>query len=64
MKLDVDSLVKTADGFYEKAEATGEIQHVTKGNALKRAAKEKTDSLLDIERQLVGKLDELRNCLA
>ena len=34
IKLDIESLRKTADTYYEKAESTGDLSHVTKGNAL------------------------------
>ena len=62
MKLDIDALHKTADTYYEKAESTGDITHVTKGNALNRAAKEKSASLCDLEKKLEKKLQKLKQC--
>ena len=39
MKLDIDSLVKSADDFSVKAEETGQMTLVTKSSALRKAAK-------------------------
>ena len=42
MKLDIDSLVKSADDLSIKAEKTGQLTLVTKSNALRKTAKDKT----------------------
>lgn len=45
-----------------KAEATGQLTFVTKSNALRKAAKEKTLQLQEIEDKLNGKLEALKGC--
>ncbi|CAH3038939.1 unnamed protein product [Pocillopora meandrina] len=62
MKLDVDSLLKSADDLSFKAEATGQLTFVTKSNALRKAAKEKTLQLQEVEDKLNGKLEALKGC--
>ena len=62
MKLDIDSLVKSADDFSVKAEETGQMTLVTKSNALRKAAKDKTLQLQDVEDKLNGKLEALKHC--
>ena len=54
MKLDVDSLVKSADDLSIKAEETGQLTLVTKSNALRKAAKDtcKTLQLQEVEDKL------------
>ena len=62
MKLDIDSLVKSADDFSIKAEETGQLTLVTKSNALRKAAKDKTLQLQEVEDKLNGKLEAFRGC--
>ena len=62
MKMDIDSLVKSADDFSVKAEETGQMTLVTKSNALRKAAKDKTLQLQDVEDKLNGKLEALKGC--
>ena len=62
MKLDTDSPVKSADDFSVKAEETGQMTLVTKSNALRMSAKDKTLQLQDIEDKLNGKLEALKYC--
>ena len=62
MKLDVDSLLKSADDLSFKAEVTGQLTFVTKSNALREAAKEKTLQLQKVEDKLNGKLEALKGC--
>lgn len=62
MKLDVDSLLKSADDLSFKAEVTGQLTFVTKSNALRKAAKEKTLQLQKVEDKLNGKLEALKGC--
>ena len=62
MKMDIDSLVKSADDFSVKAEETGKMTLVTKSNALRKAAKEKTLQLQDVEDKRNGKLEALKGC--
>ena len=35
IRLDIDALNSTADSYYEKAELTGDVSHVTKANSLR-----------------------------
>ena len=63
MKLDIDSLVMSADDLSVKAEETGQMTLVTKSNALRKAAKEKTLQLQDVEDKLNGKLEGLKRRL-
>ena len=51
---------KKKDSF--KAEATGQLTFVTKSNALRKAAKEKTLQLQEVEDKLNGKLEALKGC--
>ena len=60
--MDIDSLVKSADYFSVKAEETGQMTLVTKSNALRKAAKDKTFQLQDVEDKLNGKLEALKGC--
>ena len=62
MKLDIDSLVKSADDFSVKADETGLMTLVIKSNALRKAAKDKTPQLEDVEDKLNGKLEALKRC--
>ena len=41
LETDVDSLVKSADEFAQKAEDTGKLVWITKSNSLMRTAKER-----------------------
>lgn len=59
---DRDSLVKSADQLSVKAEETGQLTLVTKSNALRKAAKEKTLQLEEVEDKLNGKLEALKGC--
>ena len=63
MKLDIDSLVKSADDFSVKAEETGQMTLVTKSSALRKAAKDKNLQLQDVEDKLNGKLEALKGFL-
>ena len=62
MKLDIDSLVKSTDDLSVKAEETGQLTLVTKSNALRKAAKDKTLQLQEVEDKLNGKLEALKGC--
>lgn len=62
MKLDIDSLVKSADDLSIKAEEAGQLSLVTKSNALREAAKDKTLQLQEVEDKLNGKLEALKGC--
>ena len=65
MKLDIDSLVKSTDDLSIKAEAaeeTGQLTLVTKSNALRKAAKDNTLQLQEVEDKLNGKLEALKGC--
>ena len=62
MKLDIDSLMKSADDLSIKAEETGQLTLVTKSNALRKVAKDKTLQLQEVEDKLDGKLEALKGC--
>ena len=62
MKLDIDSLMKSADDLSIKAEEPGQLNLVTKSNALREAAKDKTLQLQEVEDKLNGKLEALKGC--
>ena len=54
MRLDVDCLVKSADDMNEKAEETGQLTLVSKSNALRKAAKDRTLQLQQLTEKLKG----------
>ena len=58
---DVEVLRKSADKFADKAEDSRNLTWITKSNSLRRTAKEKMAALKDIEEQLNGKLEQLKN---
>ena len=58
---DVEGLIKTADKFADKAENSRQLTWITKSNSLRRTAKDKMVQLKEIEKQLDGKLQQLRN---
>jgi len=62
MKLDIASLVQSADDLGVEAEETGKLTLLTKSNALRKAAKEKTLQMQDIEGKLNKKLETLKTC--
>lgn len=62
MKLDIDSLVQSADDLGVKAEETGKLNLIAKSNALRKAAKEKTLQLQDVEGELNKTLETLKTC--
>ena len=51
---------QSSDGFSVKAAETGQMTSVTKSNALRKAAKDKTLQLQDVEDKLNGKLEALK----
>ena len=59
LETDVDGLVKSADEFAEKAEATGKLLWITKSNSL-RTAKETEMTRKDIEDKIANVVDELK----
>ena len=58
---DLEALIKTADEFADRAEDSRQITWIAKSNSLRRTAKEKMAELKDIEKQLDGKLQQLKN---
>lgn len=60
MEADISALQKSADEYAEKAEATSKLTFITKSNSFRRTAKEKKVSLLEIEKQVDAKLEEMR----
>lgn len=61
IETDIEALLKTADEFADRAEDSRNLTWVAKSNSLRRSAKEKRAVLKDIEEQLEGKLQELKN---
>ena len=53
--------LKSADEFADRAEDSRNLTWITKSNSLRRTAKEKMEALKDIEEQLNGKLEPLKN---
>lgn len=58
---DMADLHSTADKLSEKAESTGKMTFVTQANSLRRTAKDKKDVIGKLERELTGKLEELKD---
>ena len=54
--------MKSADDLSIKAEETGQLTLVTKSNALRKAAKDKTLQLQEVEDKINGKLEVLKGC--
>ena len=61
LEQDVYSLTTDADEFAIKAEKEHKVTLITKSNAMRRAAKEKSDELKVVAEQLDSKLLELKN---
>ena len=60
IKASIESMLSSADSFAEQAEEAGKITLLAKSNALRRAAKEKTDCLRGVESNIAGKEEELK----
>lgn len=60
LEADIQSLGKSSDSLYEKAESTGKISFVTEANSLKRTAKAKKEELELIKGCLNERLEELK----
>lgn len=58
---DIEALSKTGDEFTDRAEDSRNLTWVAKSNSLQRSAKKKRAALKDIEEQLDGKLQQLKN---
>ena len=61
VEADVVALEKSADEYANKAETTSQLTFIAKSNSLRRTAKEKKESLVEIEKQIDEKLKEIRN---
>jgi len=61
LEQDVSSLTKDADEFATKAEKEHKLTLITKSNAMRRAAKEKSDELKAVAEQIESKQLELKN---
>ena len=61
LEQDVHSLTTDADEFAIKAEKEHKVTLITKSNAMRRAAKEKSDQVKVVAEQLDSKLLELKN---
>lgn len=59
---DEQSLEESADKAALKAEKTGNLTLIAKSNSLRRSAKEKKDTLKQVEQKLNEKLSELKHC--
>ncbi|KAJ8017605.1 hypothetical protein HOLleu_44872 [Holothuria leucospilota] len=60
MESDIKELQREADEKAEAAEHTCDLTLVTKSNALRRHAKEKSEALMDIEKHIALKLKEMQ----
>lgn len=60
IKLDIDSLLKSADELSEKAESTGKMTFVTQSNSFRRTAKEKKESLIELDQKLAEQQEILK----
>lgn len=58
---DVEALLKSADEFADKAEDSRNLTFIAESNSLWRSAKDKMTALKDIEEELDGKLQQLKN---
>lgn len=57
----IAGLYKSSEEFSERAEATGDITYVARANSLRRSAKEKSNSITDIDREIEEILKNLKN---
>lgn len=60
LEKDVASLVKDADETAESAEESGNLSLISKSNAMRRHAKEKSKMVEDVEKQIQDKSEELK----
>lgn len=61
VEADAKAMEKAADEYATKAETTSQLTFIAKSNSLRRSAKEKMASLVDIEKQIDDKLKEMKN---
>ena len=61
-RLDVDCLVKSVGDMSEKAEEPGQLTLVSKSNALRKAAKDRTLRLQELTEKLKGNEEALNGC--
>ena len=52
MKSNIEALFKSADDLAEKAESTRKVTFISKSNAMRQSAKEKTGELKSIEEEI------------
>jgi len=64
LSADIDSLTASADQLAEKAESSRsrDMSTLVKSNAMRKACKEKTAEMTELDKQLADKLLELKNC--
>jgi len=62
LSTDVDSLTASADQLAEKAESSRDMSILVKSNAMRKACKEKTAEMTELDKQLADKLLEQKNC--
>ena len=55
------ALLKSADEFAEKAEASSKVEYISQSNAMRRSAKEKETEIKTLETELNSKLKELNS---
>ena len=61
LETDIRALLKTVNEFADRAEDSRNLTWVAKSNSLRRSANEKRTALKDIEEQLDGKLQQVKN---
>ena len=58
---DIDELNKCADDFFVRAEVNRDFSYISKSNAMRKSAKEKSGQLSDIQSDLDGKLKLMKD---
>ena len=62
LSTDIDCLTASADQLAEKAESSRDMSILVKSNAMRKACKEKTAEMTELDKQLADKLLEQKNC--
>jgi len=62
LSTDIDSLTTSADQLAEKAESSHDMSILVKSNAMRKACKEQTAEMTELDKQLSDKLLEQKDC--
>ena len=62
LSTDIASLTTSADQLAEKAESSHDMSILVKSNAVRKACKEKTAEMTELDKQLSDKLLEQKDC--